>query len=86
MKWILIVLGLLAGIAALVALAESFLPKGHVASRTARYRQPPEVVWRVLTDCAAGPSWRSDVQSVERVPDREGREVQKLGEFLAKAR
>jgi len=75
MKWILIVVAVLLGVAALAALVGALLPKAHSASRRATFRQPPEALWRVLTDYAGMTSWRADVRTIERLPDRDGHEV-----------
>lgn len=75
MKWVLIVAGGLIGVVVLVAVIGFLLPKGHVASRTVRLKQTPEVVWEAITDFKNQAAWRSDVKSVERLPDRGGREV-----------
>lgn len=65
---ILIVLLLsLIAVVALIALVGSILPKGHVVSMTAAYRQLPESLWNVLTDVERYPSWRSGVDRVEIV-------------------
>lgn len=50
----------------------SSLPVAHTASRSARFDTPPDTVWRVITDVAAYPSWRSDVKSVELLPAAAG--------------
>lgn len=72
MKWVLIIAGALVALVLLVMLVGSLLPVGHVASRSARLRQPPEAVWSAITDVAAYPTWRADVKSVELVPATEG--------------
>ena len=85
MKWLLLILGVLVGLLALVALIGALLPKGHVATRAARFRQPPEAIWQALTDIEAMSSWRTDLKSVKRLPDRNGLpawlEVSKFGEM-----
>lgn len=43
----------------------ALIPQDHVASRSVRYAQPPEVVWEAITDYEAFPSWRSGVDEVE---------------------
>ncbi|HYA97657.1 MAG TPA: SRPBCC family protein, partial [Methylomirabilota bacterium] len=48
------------------------LPKAHVATRRASFHQRPEDVWKAITDIDAMPSWREDVKSVQRLPDRNG--------------
>ncbi len=75
MKWILVVLGILVAVLALVALVGALLPKEHVASRAARFRQPPESIWQAITDYEKFPSWRPGVKIVQRLPDRNGRLV-----------
>ncbi len=34
---------------------------------------PPEAIWRLLTDLDGMPLWRSDLESLERLPDQNGR-------------
>ncbi|HEX8175959.1 MAG TPA: SRPBCC family protein [Pyrinomonadaceae bacterium] len=76
-----LLLWLLAPVAALIALllfvtAVGLLtPRQHVASRTLKTRQSPETVWRAITDYEGQPAWRKDLKRVERLPDRNGREV-----------
>jgi uncharacterized protein YndB with AHSA1/START domain len=73
MKWLLIVLGVLAIIAVAVAAIGALLPRGHSATMQAALPVPPEVVWRTITDVEAFPSWRSGVKAVNRLPDRDGK-------------
>jgi len=75
MKWILIVVGVIAGLIALMAIIGALMPKGHTASRTAVINKAPEVLWQTMTDCAAFPQWRTDIRSVEVLPDRDGHKV-----------
>lgn len=86
MKKVLIAAGGVVGLVALVALIGALLPKGHVASRMARYNQPPGAVWQAITEFEKFPSWRSDVERVERLPGCDGRpgwrEVWKNGQNL----
>lgn len=70
MKWVLIVVGILVGIVAMVAVIGALLPKGHVATRAARFRQAPAAIWKTITDYEKFPSWRPGLTSVERLPDR----------------
>jgi len=69
MKWLLIVLAAVVAVVALVALVGALLPRGHRASRTAVYRQPPNAVWQAVTDWRAFPSWRQEIQSVRELPE-----------------
>ena len=75
MKWILIVVGVIAGLIALMAIVGSLMPKGHTASRSTVINKPPEVLWQTMTDCAAFPQWRTDIKNVEVLPDRDGHKV-----------
>ena len=86
MKWFLWIAGSLAAVVVLIAIIGSLLPKKHNASRTARYHQPPEAVWQAITDFAGAAAWRTDVKSVERMPDQNGhqvwREIDKQGQAI----
>jgi len=75
MKWILIGIGVIAGLIALMAIIGTLLPKAHTASRTAVINKPPDVLWQAMTDCAAFPQWRTEVKNVEVLPDRDGHKV-----------
>ncbi|MGI8989436.1 MAG: SRPBCC family protein [Bryobacteraceae bacterium] len=68
MKWILIAIFGLAALGGCVAIAGALLPKAHTAARRATLRQPPEAVYRVITDVETYPKWRPGVKSVERTP------------------
>ena len=85
MKWLLVLVGVLVALVVVVTIIGALLPKGHVARRTARYRQRPEVIWKAITDYDAFPAWRSDVESVEKLPGRDGlpawREKSRHGEI-----
>ncbi len=84
MKWVLIAVGSLIALGVVAVAVGALLPQGHVASRTARFKQSPDVLWQTIADIAASPSWRPDVKSVERLPDSNGhemwREVGKYGQ------
>ena len=70
MKWVGIILGSIALLAAIVAAVGAMLPKAHRATRQAHYRQKPEAIYFTL----AGPvDWRSDVKAFGNLPDRDGR-------------
>jgi uncharacterized protein YndB with AHSA1/START domain len=67
-RWRFVLLGILGAL--VVALASvwmvgSRLPQNHVATRSARYRQPPETVFRTITDFGNAPTWRTDLTRVE---------------------
>jgi uncharacterized protein YndB with AHSA1/START domain len=73
MKVLLVILGLLAAVLVLIVVVGALLPKEHVVSRSARYQQPPEVIWQTINDYRAFPSWRTDVSRVEPIAGTEGR-------------
>ena len=64
MKWVLRIGGALAAVVAVVFIIGLVLPQNHVATRTARFASPPEVVWGVITGVEQYPSWRKCVDSV----------------------
>jgi uncharacterized protein YndB with AHSA1/START domain len=65
MKWVLRIGGVLAAVVAVVFIIGLALPQNHVATRTARFASPPEVVWEAITRVEHYPSWRKDVDSVQ---------------------
>ena len=72
MKWILLSVAALAGVALMVTLIGTVLPSDHVASRETRLPVESERVWAAITNAAAFPAWRSDVKRVERLPGNDG--------------
>jgi hypothetical protein len=72
-KWSCRIVGGLVAMIAAVWLIGSQLPVEHHASMSAEYEHPPEVVWAVISDFTASPTWRSAVDTVNRLPDRNGR-------------
>jgi polyketide cyclase/dehydrase/lipid transport protein len=73
MRWIIYLVAALVLLAAVVAIVGAMLPKAHTASRTARIALPPDKLYAVLSNVSEYPAWRTDVKSLERLPDREGR-------------
>ena len=67
--------GIVLGVLGLIALVGSFLARRCVVSRTLTTELPVEAVWQVITDYQDVPSWYSNIRSVERLPDRQGRPV-----------
>ena len=68
-------LSVLVGGFGLLSLVGLFLGAEQRVSSEALFQRPPETVWRVLTDLAGMPLWRSDLSALERLPDLEGRPV-----------
>lgn len=85
MKVALLIVGGLAAVVAIVWAIGAALPKGHVATRAARFAQPPEKIWEAITDVEAMPAWRKDLKSVARLPEENGRagwvETMDMGEI-----
>jgi len=83
MKWVLIVVGGLVGLVALTALIGAFVSRDHRATSTISLRQPPDSVWKVIRNLGDITSWWPAMQTVERLPDRDGHEVwrQKMSGF-----
>ncbi len=73
MKWIAIIIAVIVLIGVAVYAFGSTLPVQHTATRSATLTSPPEAVWTVITDAPKFPSWRKDVDSVELLPQRDGR-------------
>src|SRR5882762_5886859 len=64
----------LAAILALIALAVAIgwlLPRGHIATRAARFSASPAMVWDAITDFARFPTWRHNIARVESLPERD---------------
>lgn len=73
MKWLLIGLAIVVAVVIVVAIIGALLPREHVATRALHVKRSPVEVWTLITDVGAFTSWRPDVKSVERLPDRDGR-------------
>jgi hypothetical protein len=69
MKWLWLP-GVLLMLFGLVMAIGAVLPVRHRATRRARFRQSPAVLYAIL---AGPPDWRSDVKSFGSLPDRDGR-------------
>ena len=83
MRWALIIAAIVVVAIGAVILIGAMLPKGHVASRSSRFRQQPQAIWAVIT----GPSdWRPDIRRLEKLEPRHGRrtwkEVDKHGQAI----
>jgi uncharacterized protein YndB with AHSA1/START domain len=73
MRWILLAVVTIVAALAVAALIGWRLPRSHRASREQVLAATPESIWVAITDAEAFPSWRTDVKTVQRLPDREGR-------------
>ncbi|HWB73658.1 MAG TPA: SRPBCC family protein [Nannocystaceae bacterium] len=68
MKWVWIVLAVVAGTVALAAGIGAMLDPDHSASRRAIIPRPPAEAWARITDFANVPSWRSDLSRIDLEP------------------
>ncbi len=75
LKWAALVLGGLVALVVVLYLAGLFIPVGHVATSTVRLHQPVDSVWRVVRALEESASWWPTVSAMERLPDKDGREV-----------
>lgn len=65
----------LAALAGAVMVYGTTVPTRHRAVSTARFHQPREALWEVISDLPAQAAWREGVDRVERLPDRDGHPV-----------
>ena len=72
MKWILWISIALVGVLILITLIGWLLPKAHSVSREVQFREPPEAIWKAITDIEAMPAWRQGLKSVKHLPDKNG--------------
>jgi uncharacterized protein YndB with AHSA1/START domain len=72
MKWLWFILGGIVVLVALMWMVGSLLPREHVATRSARFKQPPEEIWLAITNYKEFMSWRPGLKSVEPLPDKNG--------------
>ena len=80
MLWIaLYIVAGLVGLIVLMAVIGSFLPRDHVATRSATLPRSPEVVWAALADLDAHPRWRRGVKRIERLSPTTFREHSSQG-------
>lgn len=75
MRWVVLIVALLAAFVIAVFAAGAMLPEKHTVTREITVQRPVTEVWAVLTDHAGDPSWRPDVASVRRIADRDGKPV-----------
>jgi len=72
MIWLLYGLGGIVGLIVLVVVVGVLLPKAHIVSRRACYKHGPEAIWNAIF---GPPTWRSDVQRFEILPEQNGHRV-----------
>jgi len=62
---IFVVVALLVLMILVVVTVGAFLPQQHISTSAARFRQPPDAIWQVITYYSGFPAWRKDVTRVE---------------------
>jgi uncharacterized membrane protein len=67
MRWLLAVVAVLVVLVGAVALIGMSLPQNHTASRSVHLDIPPDSLWDLVTDVDRYPSWRRDVDTVQRI-------------------
>jgi hypothetical protein len=72
---LILVLGLLAALILVVLVGGLLLPEEHQASRTLVTKQSPQAIWDTINDHANEAKWRSDIESVTSLGDRNGKPV-----------
>lgn len=70
MKWIILVIVLIALAIAVTSAVGAMLPVKHRASRKARFHQTPQAIYAVIS---GSPDWRPDVKASGPLPDINGR-------------
>jgi uncharacterized protein YndB with AHSA1/START domain len=73
MRYVLIAVGILAVVVGAVAVIGWSLPTHHRVTLRRAYRATPSALFALISDVRAFPSWRSDVKTVEVLPEDGGR-------------
>ena len=47
----------------------------HSVSRKAHFNHRPEALWEIIADIQGQVAWREDLRQVERLPDKNGRQM-----------
>ena len=86
MRYVLIVLGIIAALILIVVVIGWSLPVAHHVTREAELPVPPAALYGLISDVDKYPEWRKSVQRIERLPDSAGharfREIGKNGKIL----
>ena len=72
---LILVLGLLAALILVILIVGLLLPEEHHASRTLSTKQSPQAIWDAINDHANEAKWRSDIESVTSLGERNGKPV-----------
>lgn len=71
--WTLSIVGVLIGLVSLMAITGNFLKPEHTFTRRLALTQPPEAVYAVIDKAEDWPKWWTNIKTVERLPDCNGR-------------
>jgi hypothetical protein len=75
MRWIIVIIAGLALVVLLVVVIGALLPKAHSVSCTVRIALPPDALYAVLAGVGQYQSWRHEVKTLQRLPDKNGMPV-----------
>lgn len=73
MTWVLLIVGGIVAVVAIAFVIGAMMPREHVATRAAEFKQTPEAIWGVMTNVEAMSSWRADMKRIQRLPDVNGK-------------
>lgn len=74
-RWLIGIVIVLVVLIGGVLVVGALLPEEHRASRTLRTKQSPQAIWDAINDHANEHKWRSDVESVVSLGERNGKPV-----------
>ncbi|MEO8335262.1 MAG: hypothetical protein ABI664_09825 [bacterium] len=68
MKWLGIILGVIAALVLVAVIVGAMLPQSHVAVSSAQFRKPAADLFHAITDVGTAATWRKDVERIEVLP------------------
>ena len=74
-RWLIGIVAVMVALILGVLIAGALLPEEHHASRTLRTRQSAQTIWDTINDHVNEPQWRSDVQYIASLGERNGKPV-----------
>lgn len=74
-RLLILIVGFLIALILVVLVGGLLLPEEHHASRTLVTKQSPEAIWDTINDHANEAKWRSDIESVSTLAERNGKPV-----------
>lgn len=82
MKWVLMIVGVLAGLIVIMLVIGKLLPVAHTAARRAEFRATPEKIWQLLTQFSDYPKWRKELKQVETISEKAWKETDSHGQVI----